>query len=175
MGFCLFNNVAIAAINALQEKELNRLLIIDWDVHHGNGTAAIFAADPDVFTFSMHQENNYPAAKPRSDIDIGLDDGVGDDEYMALLSEALPDALDAHTPALLLYLAGADPYHEDQLGGLALTLDGLRRRDRFVFDQAAGLGLPVAVVLAGGYAPHLEDTVSIPVATVEELMEVCGA
>jgi acetoin utilization deacetylase AcuC-like enzyme len=174
-GFCLLNDLAVAARTLQVTGEAERVFILDLDVHHGNGTAAIFAADPDVFTFSMHQENNYPAAKPRSDIDIGLDDGVGDDEYMALLSEALPDALDAHTPALLLCLAGADPYHEDQLGGLALTLDGLRRRDRFVFDQAAGLGLPVAVVLAGGYAPHLEDTVSIHVATVEELMEVCGA
>ncbi len=166
-GFCMFNDVAVA-IRVLQaEHRLTRAAVVDLDVHHGNGTAAIFAGDPDVFTFSMHQWNNYPAEKPPSSIDVHLPDGVGDEAYLAELRAALP-AVVAHRPELAFYLAGADPYHDDQLGGLALTQDGLRERDRLVFATLRGAGIPVAVTLAGGYARRTDDTVAIHVATVEE-------
>jgi acetoin utilization deacetylase AcuC-like enzyme len=169
-GFCLLNDVAVALRSLVREGRIERGAAIDLDVHHGNGTAAIFADDPSVFTFSMHQENNYPAVKPPSDLDVGLDDGTGDHEYLTLLEKHLPAVLDGHRPDLVVYLAGADPYRDDQLGGLALTLEGLRRRDRVVLDACQGQGLPVAVVLAGGYAYRLEDTVAIHTATVEELL-----
>lgn len=171
-GFCLLNDVAVAARALVSERVVRRVSIVDLDVHHGNGTAAIFADDAAVFTFSMHQENNYPADKPPSDLDIGLEDGVGDERYLALLEEALPRVLDGHGAELALYLAGADPFQDDQLGGLRLTLGGLRRRDRMVLETARGSGIPVAVVLAGGYAHRLEDTVAIHAATVEELARV---
>ncbi len=118
----------------------------------------------------MHQQDNYPAHKPPSDLDIGLEDGVGDDAYLGRLDAALPDVLDGHEPELVLYLAGADPYRDDQLGGLALSKEGLRRRDRMVFEACRQRRIPVAVVLAGGYALRLEDTVGIHVATVQELV-----
>lgn len=169
-GFCLLNDVAVALRALVAEAVVERAAVIDLDVHHGNGTASIFAEDPSVFTFSMHQENNYPAHKPASDLDIGLEDGVGDREYLALLTEALPRVLDGHEPEVVVYLAGADPYRYDQLGGLALSLDGLRHRDRAVYDAARERGIPVAVVLAGGYAFRLEDTVTIHAATMEELV-----
>jgi len=160
-GFCLINDVAIA-IRALQlEETVRRVAVIDLDVHHGNGTAAIFRDDPDVFTFSMHQERNYPAAKPPSDWDIGLEDGTGDAEYLGLLAQHLPEILERHHPDLLFYLAGADPYRFDQLGGLGLSLEGLRRRDELVFERAASAGIAVAVCLAGGYALDPDDTVDI--------------
>ncbi len=164
--FCLINDVAIA-IRALQREGIvRRAAVVDLDVHHGNGTAAIFRDDPDVFTFSMHQERNYPAAKPPSDLDLGLEDGTGDAEYLALLEQHLPDILGRHRPDLVLYLAGADPYRFDQLGGLGLTLEGLRQRDELVFQQAATSGVPVAVCLAGGYALRTEDTVEIHCNTI---------
>ncbi len=148
--------------------------MIDLDVHHGNGTAAIFADDPRVFTFSMHQQHNYPAHKPPSDLDVGLRDGTEDDEYMGLLERCLESALDAHRPDLVLYLAGADPYREDQLGGLALTRGGLRERDRRVLARSRAVGAGVAVVLAGGYARDTRDTVAIHVATVEETLDAAA-
>ena len=126
--------------------------------------------DPDVFTFSMHQERNYPADKPPSDLDVGLEDGAGDTTYLEQLERHLPAVLDGHAPELVFYLAGADPYREDQLGGLSLTTEGLRERDRRVFEALARRGIPVAVVLAGGYAYKLEDTVAIHAATIEEMM-----
>jgi acetoin utilization deacetylase AcuC-like enzyme len=169
-GFCLLNDVAVAVRVLLSEGRIQRAAIVDLDVHHGNGTAAIFAHDRAVFTFSMHQENNYPAEKPPSDLDIGLADGTGDEEYLALLAESLPRVLDEHRPDLAIYLAGADPYRYDQLGGLALTLEGLRERDRMVIEGARARRIPVAVVLAGGYARRLEDTVRIHAATIEELV-----
>ena len=169
-GFCLLNDVAVAVRALIEEGLVARAAVVDLDLHHGNGTAAIFANDPAVFTFSMHQENNYPAHKPPSDLDLGLEDRTGDEEYLGLLAEHLPRVLDDHRPVVVVYLAGADPYRDDQLGGLALTLDGLRRRDRMVFDAAGDRGIPVAVVLAGGYAFRLEDTVAIHTATIEELM-----
>ncbi|PYP98898.1 MAG: histone deacetylase [Gemmatimonadetes bacterium] len=167
-GFCLINDVAIA-IRALQrEGVVRRAVVVDLDVHHGNGTADIFRDDPDAFTFSMHQERNYPAHKPPSDLDIGLDDGAGDAEYLTLLERHLPDLLARHRPDLVFYLAGADPYRMDQLGGLSLTLEGLRRRDRMVFERAMAAGIPVAVCLAGGYATRTDDTVEIHCTTVRE-------
>lgn len=171
-GFCLINDVAIAIQTLRREGTLRRAMVIDLDVHHGNGTAAIFSAEAEVFTFSMHQENNYPAWKPPGDLDIGLPDGIRDREYLELLESALERILPSHRPELAFYLAGADPYQEDQLGGLALTLEGLRRRDAVVFEQCLRHAVPVAVVLAGGYAGNREDTVSIHCATVREARSV---
>jgi acetoin utilization deacetylase AcuC-like enzyme len=171
-GFCLYNDVAVAVRTLHAEGGLERSAVIDLDVHHGNGTAAILADDEGVFTFSMHQQNNYPADKPPSDLDIGLEDGTQDAEYLDLLEGALGDVLGEATPGLIVYLAGADPYREDQLGGLSLTLDGLRRRDRMVLEKARVREIPVAVLMAGGYAHRLADTVSIHVATVEEAVRV---
>lgn len=160
-GFCLIHDVAIA-IRALQrEQRIQRALIVDCDVHHGNGTAVIFASDTTVFTFSMHQERNYPAWKPPSDLDLGLEDGTGDTEYLALLRRHLPTIVERHRPDLTYYLAGADPYRDDQLGGLALTIDGLAARDRFVLETLRRAGGPVAIALAGGYARDVDDTVEI--------------
>jgi len=167
-GFCLYNDIAVAARAVLAEGLVERVAVVDLDVHHGNGTAAIFAEAQDVLTFSMHQQNNYPSLKPPSDLDIGLDDGTTDDEYLELLAGALPEVLDQPRPELILYLAGADPYEHDQLGGLSLTLEGLRRRDCMVLEAATERAIPVAVLMAGGYAHRLEHTVSIHVATVEE-------
>lgn len=169
-GFCLLNDVAIAARAALDQGLVERVAVVDLDVHHGNGTAAIFADEPAVYTLSVHQENNYPAEKPPSDLDVGLSDGVGDDGYLEVVERSLATLFQAFEPDAVLYLAGADPYRDDQLGGLRLTLDGLRRRDRTVFRESAARDVPVATVLAGGYAWRLEDTVAIHVATVEEAM-----
>jgi len=169
-GFCMLNDVAVALRVLIGEGVLERAAVVDLDVHHGNGTAAIFVDDPAVFTFSMHQENNYPADKPPSDLDVPLEDRVGDVEYLGLLDAYLPTVLDRHRPELVIYLAGADPYRDDQLGGLALTLEGLRERDRRVLDACRQRDVPAGVVLAGGYAYHLEDTVAIHVATVLEVL-----
>jgi len=165
-GFCPFNDVAIA-IRVLQRDGVQRVAVIDLDVHHGNGTAFIFESDASVFTFSMHQQYNYPMWKPRGSLDIGLMDGIGDADYHRQLEEALP-AVMASSPECLFYLAGADPYEQDQLGGLGLTLDGLRTRDRIVIDQARSNGLPMVIVLAGGYARRVEDTVAVHIATMKE-------
>ncbi len=173
-GFCLLNDVAVAIRSLMVEGTIERAAVIDLDVHHGNGTASIFADDDAVFTFSMHQQNNYPADKPPSDLDVGLPDGVGDDEYLRLLEDALPGVLDASRPDLVVYLAGADPYREDQLGGLRLSKEGLRRRDRTVLRSARERGVPTGVVLAGGYAVRLEDTVAIHAATMEEVVAPGG-
>ena len=170
-GFCLINDVAIAIRTLLREGVIRRSAVVDLDVHHGNGTAAIFQGDPDVFTFSMHQQHNYPAWKPPSDLDIGLEDGTGDTEYLALLEQHLPEILARHRPDLVFYLAGADPYRFDQLGGLGLTLEGLRRRDEVVFERATNAGVAVAVSLAGGYALSADDTVEIHCNTVRAAKE----
>jgi acetoin utilization deacetylase AcuC-like enzyme len=127
----------------------------------------IFAGDADVFTFSIHQQNNYPSWKPPSDLDIGLPDGTRDDGYLGKLDEAL-HAVFRHQPEAVAYVAGADPFKEDQLGGLSLTKEGLRRRDRMVFEACRKAGAPVFVTLAGGYARRVEDTVDIHAATIEE-------
>jgi acetoin utilization deacetylase AcuC-like enzyme len=165
-GFCLINDVAIAVAAMSAEDGVGRAVIIDLDVHHGNGTAAMFAGEPAVFTFSMHQQNNYPERKPAGDLDVGLADGTGDAEYMSLLRDHLPRVLETHRPDIGFYLAGADPYVHDQLGGLGLSLQGLRERDDFVLRMLRAAAVPVAVVLAGGYAERREDTVEIHCNTV---------
>lgn len=170
-GFCLLNDVAVGAADAVASPEVQRVSVIDLDVHHGNGTASIFADDDRVFTFSMHQERNYPPVKPPSDLDVPLDDGTGDDEYLDLLSEHLPRAVRDHDPDLALYLAGADPYRQDRLGGLSLTLRGLARRDQAVLSACRDAGVPVVVLPAGGYAVRTDDTVSIHVRTIESALE----
>ena len=155
-GFCAIHDVAVAI-----RKGKRRAIVVDVDVHHGNGTAAIFANEEAVYTLSIHQLRNYPAIKPRSDCDIHLNDGVGDEEYLELLTPAVIQAMDEHKPAILYYVAGADPYEHDQLGGLKLTIEGLRRRDEFVLGEAAKRGIPFVITLAGGYALDVEDTVTI--------------
>ena len=168
-GFCPFNDVAVA-VRVLQIAGIERVAIIDLDVHHGNGTAFIFEADPQVFTFSMHQQLNYPVWKPRGSLDIGLPDGAGDERYLGDLATALPVVM-ASRPQCVFYLAGADPYEDDQLGGLKLTMEGLRRRDRMVLEAVRAAGVPLVVVLAGGYARRLDDTIAIHAATIEEVVE----
>jgi acetoin utilization deacetylase AcuC-like enzyme len=159
-GFCALHDVAIAIRSLQHERVIERALVVDCDVHHGNGTAAIFAGDRSVLTLSLHQFNNYPSEKPPSVIDVDLPDGVEDAEYLDWLGGALKVAM-SFAPHLLLYVAGADPYREDQLGGLALTMEGLKRRDQLVFETAIADSVPVAVVLAGGYARDTNDTVTI--------------
>jgi len=164
-GFCPLNDVAVA-IRVLAV----RAAVVDLDVHHGNGTAMVFERDDSVFTFSMHQQHNYPFFKPRGDLDIGLPDGTGDERYLEVLSSALPRVM-ASMPALVVYLAGADPYEHDRLGGLKLTKAGLLERDRLVLAAARGAGVPVATVLAGGYAGSVDDTVDIHAATIRAMIE----
>ena len=172
-GFCLVHDVAVATGVLRAAGEVARVAVVDLDVHQGNGTAAIYAEDPDTFTVSLHQENNYPAKKPPSRIDVGLRDGVGDEEYLLALDGPLREAL-AFGPELLWYLAGADPYEHDRLGGLALSLSGLRERDRRVLTAARRAGVPVAVTLAGGYAERTQDTVTIHANTVAVAAQVFG-
>ena len=166
-GFCAVHDVAVGVRRMQKDRSIRRAMIVDCDVHHGNGTAAIFAGDPSVFTFSIHQLNNYPEIKPPSDVDIHLADGVQDEEYLAKLEETLLPSLDRFQPDLVAYVAGADPYREDQLGGIKLTLDGLRRREELIFGEAFRRQIPVAVVPAGGYAARVEDTVRIHCQTIE--------
>jgi acetoin utilization deacetylase AcuC-like enzyme len=190
-GFCMIHDVAVAIRRLQRDDKIRTAMTVDCDVHHGNGTAAIFAgtrvpADPlpsrapatlgepkvrnahagDVFTISIHQHNNYPAVKPLSSIDVDLPDGIGDDDYLSWLDNSLSSGLRQFQPDLLCYIAGADPYREDQLGGLALTIEGLRRRDELVFKVARTRNLPVMVTYAGGYARNVEDTVTIHCNTV---------
>ena len=190
-GFCMIHDVAVAIRRMQKDRKIVRAMTVDCDVHQGNGTAAIFAgvrgatdALPsvsvstlggtkvqgktagDVFTISLHQANNYPPYKPPSSIDVDLPDGIGDDDYLAWLDNALSSGLRQFEPHLICYIAGADPYKEDQLGGLALTLDGLQRRDELVFRVAKAKGIPVMVTYAGGYAHKVEDTVTIHSNTV---------
>jgi acetoin utilization deacetylase AcuC-like enzyme len=167
-GFCAIHDVAVTIRKLQTGGGIARAMTVDLDVHQGNGTAAIFARDATVFTFSMHQENNYPFEKPESDLDVNLSDGCSDELYLSLLRENLRKALPAFRPDLIFYLAGADAYREDQLGGLALTLEGLRERDRTVFTMAREHNIPVAVTLAGGYARNVEDTIAIHVGTIRE-------
>ena len=167
-GFCLFNDVAVA-IRVLQARGLDRIAVVDLDVHHGNGTSFIFESDTRVFTFSIHQQHNYPVFKPRGSLDIGLPDGTHDETYLQTLAKALPTVL-ASRPQCVFYLAGADPYEDDLLGGFRLTREGLRRRDRLVIDAVRAAGAPLVIVLAGGYARIVEDTVAIHAATVTEAM-----
>lgn len=170
-GFCAINDVAVAIRRLLHDGRIERAMVVDCDVHQGNGTATVFAGDSRVLTLSIHQYNNYPAEKPPSTIDINLPDQTGDEEYLEQLGRHYVPAMLAHHPDLIVYLAGADPYYEDQLGGLALTMAGLRQRDRFVIETARRGGVPVAVTLAGGYAFEVEDTVTIHVNSVKAAAE----
>src|SRR5947208_1759960 len=199
-GFCMIHDVAVAIRRMQRDNKIRTAMTVDCDVHQGNGTAAIFAgtrtmseplpssAPPvlgsrplmrgahagDVFTISLHQENNYPPLKPPSSIDVDLPDGIGDDDYLAWLDNALSSGLRQFTPDLICYIAGADPYREDQLGGLALTMEGLKKRDELVFRVAKTRGVPVMVTFAGGYAQRVEDTVTIHCNTVVAAKEVFG-
>ncbi len=160
-GFCAINDIAIAVRRTQASGFIRSAMVVDCDVHHGNGTAAVFENDPAVTTFSIHQQNNYPDDKPPSTVDVNLEDEVEDEEYLFRLEAALIPALEAKRPDLLFYVAGADPYREDRLGGLNLTMDGLMRRDRLVLDAAVQRDIPVAVGLAGGYSQDVRDTVAI--------------
>ncbi|HEX6462977.1 MAG TPA: histone deacetylase [Vicinamibacterales bacterium] len=167
-GFCPLNDIAVAIRVLQRDRRITRAAVVDLDVHHGNGTAMIFERDPRVFTFSMHQQHNYPLFKPRSDLDIGLEDGARDERYLGLLRGALPRVLEA-SPELIVYVAGADPFEQDRLGGLRLTKTGLAERDRLVIDAARSAGVPMVTVLAGGYAVDVRDTVDVHVATIEAM------
>ena len=198
-GFCMIHDVAVAIRRMQRDNRITRAMTVDCDVHQGNGTAAIFAgvrvptgllpstsastlspAMPakkrnahagDVFTISLHQENNYPMWKPPSSIDVDLPDGIGDDDYLAWLDNALSSGLRQFEPELICYIAGADPYREDQLGGLSLTIEGLKRRDELVFRVARTRNIPVMVTFAGGYARRVEDAVTIHCNTVIAAIE----
>jgi len=166
-GFCVIHDVAIAIRRLQKDKLIERAMAVDCDVHQGNGTAAIFGGDHTVYTVSIHQENNYPYPKPPSNIDVNLPNGVQDTEYLAVLEDTLNQALAEFDPQILFYVAGADPYREDQLGGLKLTMQGLEFRDRMVFNKMRGRNIPVVVTFAGGYARHVADTVRIHATTVK--------
>jgi len=165
-GFCAIHDVAVAIRRLQSDGAIKTAMVVDTDVHHGNGTAAIFGGDGDVFTLSIHQENNYPFPKPPSTMDIDLPDGVEDTGYLAILERHLFKAFHEFSPQLLFYIAGADPYCEDQLGGLSLTMKGLLRRDALVLDYAYRNQVPVAITMAGGYARRTEDTIRIHVNTI---------
>jgi acetoin utilization deacetylase AcuC-like enzyme len=165
-GFCAIHDVAVAIRKLQADGAIKKAIVVDTDVHQGNGTAAIFRDDPSVFTLSIHQLNNYPAHKPPSNVDLDMDDRAEDDEYLNTLIPAVQKALDRFQPEILFYVGGADPYCEDQLGGLLLTKEGLRQRDRRVFEEARRRSIPVATTLAGGYARRVEDTVRIHVNTI---------
>jgi acetoin utilization deacetylase AcuC-like enzyme len=173
-GFCVIHDVAIAIRRLQSDKAIARAMVIDTDVHHGNGTATIFANDKNVFTLSIHQLHNYPFIKPPSTMDINLPDGVGDENYLALLDEHLRKAFSDFSPQIIFYVAGADPYREDQLGGLALTMQGLARRDALVMDYARKNKSPLVITLAGGYARRVEDTVAIHVGTIIAARNAAG-
>ena len=174
-GFCVLHDVAIAIRRLQKDKAIERAMTVDLDVHQGNGTAAIFGADETVCTFSMHQENNYPYPKPPSTLDVNLPNGVQDAEYLAILERSLDKLLAEFTPDVIFYLAGADPYQEDQLGGLKLTLQGLEKRDQLVFEKARAKRIPVAVTFAGGYARHVTDTVLIHSNTIRIAAELADS
>lgn len=171
-GFCAIHDVAVAIRRLQHDGAIRKALVVDTDVHQGNGTAAIFAEDESVFTLSIHQESNYPAYKPPSDVDLEMADRVDDDEYLGALIPAVQSALDKFQPEILFYVGGADPFCEDQLGGLSLTKKGLKERDRRVFEEARKRGIPVATALAGGYARRVEDTIRIHVNTIVAAREV---
>lgn len=164
-GFCVFNDVAVAIRMLQHEGRIARAVVIDLDVHQGNGTHALFAGDDSVFTFSMHGGRNYPFHKVPGDLDVELADGTGDDEYLARLAEALPRVLAASQPDLAIYLAGADAHERDRLGRLALTFDGLARRDAYVLERCREVGIPVAITIAGGYGRDIGETVRAHVNT----------
>ena len=167
-GYCLFNDAAVAARAVQDLGKALRVLIVDCDVHQGDGTAAIFADDATVFTFSIHGAKNYPPVKPPSDLDIELDDGAGDDAYLTALEGGLTRAIHQSRADLAIYLAGADPFAGDQLGRLKVSKTGLQQRDALVFQSCRSAGMAVAVVMAGGYGEEVEDTVDIHLETVHQ-------
>jgi acetoin utilization deacetylase AcuC-like enzyme len=167
-GYCVFNDSVVAIRHAQAHSRARRVLVIDLDVHQGDGTAEICADDASVFTFSMHAERNFPAVKRRSDLDVALPDGCADAQYLDLLAQHLPEAIVRAEADAAIYLAGADPFVGDRLGFLALSKQGLRMRDRMVFQHCERAGLPVAVTMGGGYAEDVEDIVDIHLATVLE-------
>lgn len=173
-GYCVFNDVAVAARVLQRDRLVSRLAVVDCDVHQGNGTASIFQHDPSVFTFSMHGRKNFPFKKERSDLDVELEDGTEDAEYLHLLETHLPTVLDVPRPDLVFYLAGADPYVGDRLGRLRVTMAGLAARDAMVFRACAARDVPVAVVMSGGYAPEVDDIVQIHVTTIRTAAEVAA-
>jgi acetoin utilization deacetylase AcuC-like enzyme len=166
-GFCVLNDVAVALEKMKKEGKAERIMMVDCDLHQGNGNAFIFAKKDYAFTFSLHQMDNYPAHKPSSSVDVGLWTGDGDKEYLSKLHSNFPRLYQDFQPDLIFYLAGADPYEKDQLGGLKLTMEGLRERDRTVIEEARKLRIPVAILFAGGYAFQVKDTVSIHLNTVK--------
>jgi acetoin utilization deacetylase AcuC-like enzyme len=172
-GFCVFNDVAVAAAVLRRDAAIARAVVVDCDVHQGNGTAAIFRGEPAVFTFSLHGEKNFPFRKEVSDLDVTFADGAGDDEYLAALAAHLPRVLDSHGPDIVFYLAGADPYEGDRLGRLKLSIEGLQARDRFVFDTCRDLGVPIALTMSGGYAPDVDAIVTIHCNTIREAVRSC--
>jgi acetoin utilization deacetylase AcuC-like enzyme len=165
-GYCIFNDSAIAARAMQAEGRAERVLVVDCDVHQGNGTASIFADDPTVFTFSIHGARNFPLRKEKSDLDVELPDGVEDEAYLSHLAPALAEAISRCRPDLAIYVSGADPYAGDRLGRLSLSREGLAERDRVVFAALRGAGVSVAVTMAGGYARDIDDTVAIHLQTV---------
>ncbi len=160
-GFCAINDIGVAIRRMQKDGFIKTAMVVDCDVHHGNGTAAIFEGDPTVSTLSIHQANNYPDDKPPSTVDVHLEDEVDDEEYLHLLRQAYLPELEARKPDLIFYVAGADPHWKDQLGGLRLTMEGLTRRDRLIMESAIRGGHPIAIVLAGGYSQDVRDTVAI--------------
>ena len=173
-GFCAVHDVAIAIRRLQADGLIKKAIVVDTDVHHGNGTAHIFRNDDSVFTLSIHQEHNYPAYKPPSNVDLALEDAVEDEEYLSALLPAVEQSLDEFHPDILFYVGGADPFCEDQLGGLRLTKSGLKARDKAVFRAARSGNIPVATTLAGGYARRVEDTIRIHANTILAAQEVAG-
>jgi acetoin utilization deacetylase AcuC-like enzyme len=173
-GFCVFNDVAVAIRVLQREGRITRAVVVDLDVHQGNGTARVFTGDPDVYTFSMHGARNFPFRKERSTLDVELPDGCGDGEYLATLDRHLAAVLDEARPELVVYLGGADPYHDDRYGRLGLSMAGLEARDERVFDAVRRRGLPLVLTMAGGYARRIEDVVTIQATMVGAALAACG-
>lgn len=174
-GFCVFNDAAVAARTMQAERRARRILVVDLDVHQGNGTAAIARGDPSIFTFSVHGAHNFPFEKETSDLDIELPDGTPDEPYLEAVAAGIARAIERARPDLAIYIAGADPYAGDKLGRLGVSKRGLADRDRLVYDACGEAGVPVAVVMGGGYAPKIDDIVDIHFATVREAVRRRGA
>ncbi|MBP6823415.1 MAG: histone deacetylase [Acidobacteria bacterium] len=170
-GYCVLNDIAIATRILQRDGLAGRIAVIDCDVHQGNGTAAIFQDDPRVFTFSIHGEKNFPARKEQSKLDINLPNGVGDEEYLAIINQHVPQILDNFRPDFIFYQAGVDPFERDRLGKLKLTIDGLRRRDELVIAACRRRGLPVVTTMGGGYAKEIGDTVEAHCNTVRTALQ----
>jgi acetoin utilization deacetylase AcuC-like enzyme len=173
-GFCVFNDLAVTALHLCDRKSIHRAAIIDLDVHQGNGNASILAANPNIFTFSMHGEKNYPFRKVPSTLDIGLPDGAGDTEYLFALQRALPTVLN-FKPEIVLYQAGVDPLQQDQLGRLSLSKEGLAERDYLVLSMCKKNNIPIALAMGGGYARPIQLTVDAHIQTYRILKEIFGS